>query len=236
VPCDLGEASTDSGIEVTVSGRKATGHTEPTWSQDIGLNIAVPNPQDPNPNGIRDGLYFVSGRCSNCTQKVGIIANSKFQSFIFAIGMPGHSPLSDSVSAPLRRHALYGHFSLDLTQAKGVDLPLLGTKAVGVASPGKAERDRERGSSGHALVNCLAFVIIFPAGIFVLRVLEKVNLHMYFQTFGLLLVVIGFASGLAISKTYNRVSAHLSFASRSNANNKGGNRAKRSKTPTKSSV
>lgn len=94
-----------------------------------------------------------------------------------------------------------------MTQAVGQSLPLLGTKQVGVAKEAYAvTRDRERASSGHALVNGLAFVVIFPLGIFMLRVLSRPKLHMYFQSFGLLLVLIGFISGIIMSKTYNRVS------------------------------
>ncbi|KAF2421226.1 CBD9-like protein [Tothia fuscella] len=190
--------------KTTLSSRKAHDRSEPIFYKDLGLNVAVPSPQDSHPNGIIGDTYFVAGRCSNCTDKAAISTDSKSASFIFAIGPQGKSPRSDSVTAPLRQHAIYGTFSLDMKQASGESLPSLGGRAVGVAKTAKVTQSRERGSSGHALVMCVAFVIIFPLGIFLLRVLEKVNLHMYAQSFGLLLVLIGFVSGMVLSKRYNR--------------------------------
>lgn len=183
------------------------------WAE-MDLNMAIPSPTDAHPNnGINDGVYFGAGTCQNCTEKSGIDPTSKSQQFIFAVGPPGKAPRSDSTSAPLRRHGLYGHFALDMTQAQGTSLPQLGTKPVGVVMDAKVTVDHERASSGHALVMGLAFVIVFPLGIFMLRVLGRPKLHMYFQSFGFLLVLLGFISGLVVSKTYNRVRATPFFKS-----------------------
>jgi hypothetical protein len=202
----LAKGHANDNAEITLSGRKATGNNEPSWDKTMGLNVLEPNPDDAHPNGIKDDTFFIGGHCPNCTSKAGISATNKFQSFIFAIGPIAHDPKSNSPSAPLRRHSFYGRFSLDMTQAHGQSAPALGTTKVGVNDKGeKVTIDHERASSGHALVMCVAFVIVFPLGVFLLRILEKVNLHMYMQSFGLLLVLIGFISGLVVSRTYNRV-------------------------------
>jgi hypothetical protein len=196
---------------VTLSARQVFNNVEPSYYKDLGLHTAVPTPQDPHPNGIIGDTYFVAGQCSNCLDNASISATTKVQNFIFAVGPPAKSPRSDSFAAPLRRHAIYGKFTLDMTAAKGLSLPPLGTKEVGVVKHGEVIRDRERVSSGHALVMCFTFVVLFPLGIVLLRLLQKVNIHMYIQSVGLLLVAIGLASGLVVSKYYNRVGLTLIF-------------------------
>jgi hypothetical protein len=200
----------NQGVAITLSGRRATGESEPTYDKTMDLNQVPTTPQDPHPNGITGDTFFVAGHCPNCTTSAGISATNKFQPFIFAVGAIAHDPRSNSPSAPLRRHSFYGRFSMDMTQAIGTDTPALGGSMVG-ATLKSTNVDHERASSGHALVMCFAFVVVFPLGVFMMRVFEKVNLHMYVQSFGLFLVLIGFVSGLVVSRTYNRVSRILYF-------------------------
>jgi protein-S-isoprenylcysteine O-methyltransferase Ste14 len=103
-------------------------------------------------------------------------------------------------------HSLHGTFQLDMTQAHGIKLPALGTKEVGVAFQGKSTRDREVGSPAHALLMSVGFVIVFPLGILMLRILNKVKIHAIVQGVGLLLVSVGWVIGFVISKRYQRVS------------------------------
>lgn len=156
-------------------------------------------------SSIRDGTYFVNGFVPGGATKFNLNPDA-FQNFIFAVGSQGHDPRTDAKDGPLRRHAFYGSFQLDMKQAQGTEMPLLGTKSAGITSRTPSfRRDREYSSSGHASVMGLTFVIIFPLGVFFLRILEKVGLHMYAQTFGLLLVIIGVVSGFVVSRSYNRV-------------------------------
>lgn len=193
---------------VTLSSRKATGRFEPSY-KDVGLqSVKIADAKDPHAgeSSIHDGTYFVNGYLPQGATKYNINPDS-FQNFIFAVGPQNHNPRTDAKDGPLRRHAFYGSFQLDMKQAHGTSIPLLGTKAAGTTSRTPSQkRDHEFSSSGHAFVMGLTFAIIFPLGVFFLRILEKVSLHMYAQTFGLFLVIIGVISGFVVSRFYNRVS------------------------------
>jgi hypothetical protein len=199
-------ATANHKADITISGRKATGESEPSYDKSMGLTIAYPNPQDPHPNGIVDDTFFVSGHCPNCTTAAGISATNTKQQFIFAIGPLDKAPHSNSLSAPIRRHSFYGQFNMDMTQAQGPGLPPLGTNSSSGSELKSSSSDHEFASSGHALVMCLAFIIIFPLGVFMVRVLESVKLHMWVQSFAFLLVLLGFITGIVVSVSYNRVS------------------------------
>jgi hypothetical protein len=196
-------------IDLIISARGACDDCEPAYIKGFGLNSAVTTDKDPAPFGIRNDTYFVSGFVANGTKKAGIDPNAKNQPFMFAVGPTGHAPRSDAFDAPLRMHSLHGTFQLDMTKAQGIKLPALGTKEVGVAFQGRATRDREVGSPAHAAILGFAFVIVLPIGILMLRLLNKVKLHMIVQGIGLLFITVGWVIGLVISKRYQRVSTSL---------------------------
>jgi hypothetical protein len=93
-----------------------------------------------------------------------------------------------------------------MTQAHGLQLPPLGTNSTSGTSLKSSTNDHEFASSGHAIVMCFAFLIVFPLGVFMVRVLESVKLHMYIQSVAFVLVLLGFISGIVVSESYNRVS------------------------------
>ncbi|KAF2404316.1 hypothetical protein EJ06DRAFT_546243 [Trichodelitschia bisporula] len=187
-----------------MSIRNGHGNVEPIANKSMSMNRVEVN-NDPHPNGIRDGYYYAAWHCLNCADQIGINPTSKNQGFIWALGPPGHSPRSNDVEAPLRMHRGHGYFGLDMTKAVGKEMPPLGTASEGVVTQNnKLTLDHDAGSPGHAAVMGLAFVVVFPLGVLALRVLDKVKLHMVFQSIGLLLVLLGFGSGLYISRVYNR--------------------------------
>ncbi|QDS70421.1 hypothetical protein FKW77_009580 [Venturia effusa] len=194
---------------VTLSSRMATGRFEPTYLDTYDLqSIKSTIKDDPHAgnSSIHDGTYFINGFVPGGATKFNINPDA-FQNFIFALGPPGHSPRTDAKDGPLRRHSFYGSFQLDMKQAQGTEMPLLGTKSAGTTSRNPYfRRDHEYSSSGHAFVMGFTFVIIFPMGVFFLRIMEKTGLHMYTQTFGLLLVIVGLISGIFMSRFYNRAS------------------------------
>jgi Domain of unknown function (DUF2427) len=199
--------TTNSLIAVTLSSRKSTGNHEPSYV-DVGLqSVKIADPKDPHAgeSSIHDGTYFINGYLPKGAEKYNIDPDA-FAWFIFAVGPQNHDPRTNAKDGPLRRHAWYGSFQLDMKQAHGTSMPLLGTAAAGTVN-GKAsqKKDHEFSSSGHAFVMGLCFVVVFPLGVFFLRILEKVSLHMYAQTFGLFLIVIGIISGFVVSRSYNRV-------------------------------
>jgi hypothetical protein len=198
---------------ITLSSRKSTGNREPSY-WDVGLkSVKITDTKDPHSgdSSIHDGTYFVNGYLPKGADKYNIDVNA-ISWFIFALGPQGHDPRTDALDGPLRRHSYYSSFQLDMKQAHGTSMPLLGTKAAGVGTKqGTSKTDHEFGSSAHAFVMGLCFIVILPLGVFFLRVLEKVNLHMFAQTFGLFLVVVGTISGVVVSMSYNRVSFPFSF-------------------------
>ncbi|TLD23493.1 Serine/threonine-protein kinase [Venturia nashicola] len=192
---------------VTLSSRKATGRNEPSYMESYGLQSVKSTVED-DPHGgdssIYDDTYFINGFVPEGATKFNINPDA-LQNFIFAVGPQGHEPRTDAKDGPLRRHAFYGSFQLDMKQAHGTEMPLLGIEAAGTTSRTPSfNKDREYRSSGHAFVMGLTFAIIFPLGVFFLRILEKVSLHIYAQTFGLFLVIIGVFSGFVVSRSYNR--------------------------------
>ena len=171
----LGRCNANHYTGVTLSARFGTGHVEPVYAKSINLNKLSGNDTS--------GNMTVAGFCSNCTQaaKNSIDLTNKNQNFIWAVGPPGHNPWTRALDGPLRRHDHYGYFQMDMTQAKGDALPQLGAATVHAnASPGKGGNvnDHDFGDAGHAFVMGLAFLIIFPLGVFSLRVLNSVKLHM----------------------------------------------------------
>lgn len=203
---------------LTISARGPCDQCEPSFMKDFGLNSAIPPSNDKNPYGINNGIYSVTGFVANGTVRAGIDPKSKGQPFIFAVGPENHAPRSNSFTAPLRQHVLHGNFLLDMTSAYGIKLPALGTAEAGVKLQGSTTLDHERSSPAHALILIFAFLVIFPLGVLMLRLLNKVNLHMYVQTVGMLFVVIGTIMGFIMSKTYNRVSLILSAVCRVTTN------------------
>jgi hypothetical protein len=200
---------------VTLSPRFANGHSEPTYSDTIKLSKATP-PSGPI-NMYQDGMYFVSGACKGCTHLAPntLDLNSTAQPFIFALGQQGRYPATTSLSGPLRRHAYYGFFTMDMTKATdsgGDDAIPLHNVNSNAALVGKSiVRDRDIGDPAHAFVMVIAWLIIFPLGILSLRIFKSVKFHMMFQTIGLLLGIIGAATGFYLTTLYNR-SKHFNSA------------------------
>jgi hypothetical protein len=201
-------------IDTVLSGRVATAHREPSYSTVANLTRFT-NPSnsygysgDPILNGVQGGMMYATGICKGCQS----VARNKIsnkntkQPFIYAVGPPGRNPNSDSLNAPLRRHIQYGYFTLDMTQTVGLSIPPLGNSSSKATTSQVVDRDMDWTDSGHAFFMLLAVVIVIPIGLFMNKVLLRVNLHMIFMSAALALIFVGFGFGVAISKNYNRVS------------------------------
>jgi Domain of unknown function (DUF2427) len=166
----------------------------------------APPPGDPA-NGIRNNMFYATGQCLNCSSIAPSAINprSTAQPFIYAVGPVSRSPNSNSPAAGLRRHQHYGKFTMDMTAAAGRGAPPLGlASSMGTKNLGD-KADWDVAEAGHVYVMLAAWVIIFPLGFFFVRVLERVGLHMVFQSVGAFLVVIGVVCGAIITGYYNRV-------------------------------
>jgi Domain of unknown function (DUF2427) len=151
----------------------------------------------------------VAGYCKNCTQiaenKIDLTSTS--QKFIWAVGPPGYNPWTKAQDGPLRTHDYYGYFQMDMTKAQGNGMPPLGIVTLNAQGYKGTTHDHDFGDSCHAVVMVVAFLVVFPLGVFALRVMSSVKLHMWLQTAGLILGLIGLFSGIYISTMYNRVSS-----------------------------
>jgi hypothetical protein len=187
-----------------LSPRIGGNHVEPAYNQRINLTTVSP-PIGDAPNGISNGAMTISGWCKNCSYSAPQpMLLQQNQSFIWAVGPIGRAAYSNAMDAPLRRHIAYGVFTMDLTSVSNSAIPSLGkanspgTKAVYV------DMDREPASWSHAIAMLLTFVILVPLGLFMMRTLERVRLHMIFQTIALFFVTIGWILGIYLSKYYQR--------------------------------
>jgi hypothetical protein len=152
-------------------------------------------------------MLYATGQCLNCSS----IAPNKInplntaQPFIYAAGAAARNPNSNSMSAGLRRHQYYGKFTMDMTAAAGQGAPPLGlVSSMGTKNLG-GHSDWNVAETGHVYVMLFAWIIIFPLGFFFVRVLERVRLHMVFQSVGAVLVLVGMICGIVITGYYNRV-------------------------------
>lgn len=117
---------------------------------------------------------------------------------------------TDDKDAPLRRHELFGGFSMDMVAAStqsddDVEIPPLGTVGKGAQMTGQLHRDRNQTSWTHGAMMIFTFLILFPVGVFAARIMERVNLHMWIQSIGLVFALIGMGVGFYLTPLFNRV-------------------------------
>ncbi|KAK7187970.1 hypothetical protein DPSP01_003144 [Paraphaeosphaeria sporulosa] len=209
----------ENGTGVTLSSRTSDGHVEPSYNSGIDCQISTRNGTS---NGIikinnRD-ILAVNGVCKNITRitasdsKGAIDLTSSSQNFIFGLGPTGKTIQSDSKSAGIRRHTLYGQFSLDLSKAtvantEDVDEAQLSSvgnwQNANAQVVGDVTSDRDWSGPAHVVLMGGAFVIVFPLGVVFLRVLEKVKWHAWMQGVGMVLAIIGLGVGIYLGREYN---------------------------------
>ena len=194
-------ASAD-GKNVTVSPRLGSGHNMPSYTDAVKVNVL-------SGSGIVDDNLVVNAQCQNCREwnegKNKLDLTSTSAKMIWAVG-PADTLQTDDKSARISQHGYnsMGVFSLNLKDATGAaGVP------TNITSPVTADEDEDededgsgmtnRGVAVHALLMVGAFLIIFPAGYLFLRVFEKVWLHAGIQWFGMVLVAVGTAAGVALS-------------------------------------
>lgn len=226
------KASNGTGV-ITSVRRASHGHSEP---------VAIAESQDgprwepifvddyaPNANtAVKGGIQISHGVCRNCSSfgDMRLDYTSRSQPFIYAIG-PDNDLDSNDLNAPLRRHAVYGHFTMDMTVATTnassiygrVPAPNLEAESDDVADslfategahgPLGEREDSNWALPVHAAMMSLAFILLFPLGALVLRWFQSVVWHGVSQTVGVLLVIIGLGMGANMSHQYNRVSRPL---------------------------
>lgn len=217
-------SSNASGL--TLSARVARhAHSEPSLLHHVRIDKIFSDAYAPAANTVHGGLMIAHAVCRNCSALIpSLNLSSPAQPFIFALGPEAHKLASDDPAAPLRRHAVYGHFEADLRYAvsepEHARVPPPndpGGSPSGVADTnfawafaarvGGVVRDSGGwAGTAHGVVMSLAFALVFPAGIVVKRVLGRLGfwVHVGVQGVGLLLVLVGLGAGVAVSREYNR--------------------------------
>lgn len=207
----------ENGTGVTVSPRIAKGHSEPSYVEDIDLEILRPSGFNGSNTVGRDGRLRADAVCRNCTswlsgqQQLDLTSTS--YPFIFAVG-PSQVMKSSSKTASMRRHDFYGHFTMDMraaTSSENGTVPAPnnanGTYKIDGASEAKEMTgDNSSAPAAHALIMLGSFVFLFPLGSLLLRVIHKALWHGAVQVLALLCILIGFGIGIYLSTLYNKVS------------------------------
>ncbi|KAF2720857.1 iron reductase domain protein, partial [Polychaeton citri CBS 116435] len=222
---------------VTVSPRTADGHSEPSYLDKI--TCKPPGSTDglaPGANTVSgdDQILSADVVCSGLDAWSGwksLDFGSENSQFIFALGPdygshgPGSSHdkggswwASTSLSAGLQRHDQYGHFALSLKAASAGDVSAVpapnaagGSSYTGTAASDATgvKSDRDPAPIIHGLIMSLVWVIIFPVGAAVLKIMRKVLWHAACQGIGAVLFLMATAGGIKVSSLYNR-SKHFS--------------------------
>ncbi|KAK5019444.1 hypothetical protein BJ546DRAFT_1129575 [Cryomyces antarcticus] len=210
----IGKQMRDSLMFIAYTDSSGHGNSEPTYTTSKNLTVETSS-------GMADdqSTYVIDACCHNCTtwSHGSLDLKSKIAPFIFALG-GGYATVSNSPAASIERHEVFGSFTMDMQQATsdgagGVPQPNApnGTYVTSGASLATGlKQDNNYGPPLHALVMCLAFVLVFPLGALLLRVLESVKWHAGVQIIGFIIAFIGVASGIYIATMYNKSKSYSS--------------------------
>jgi len=191
-----------TGSNITLSPRIAYDNVEPTYTQDITVEVSFGS-------GIANGVMTANGICRNCRSWNGgsIDPTNTKAPFIFAHG-PSWGLKSNSMSADLKRHAAYGDFTMDLTKAVGSKaLPNAAFADTAGTVQNSDKTDHDFGPPGHAVLMIGAFVFLMPLGIIILRIFKSAKWHAVNQGISVVVALLGGAVGIYIGTMYNRVRA-----------------------------
>ncbi|PMD57074.1 iron reductase domain protein [Hyaloscypha bicolor E] len=206
---------TDStGKNVTISPRLSSGHTEPSYTKDVTIQVQPGT-------GIANGNMTVNAICSNCRSWKGskIDPANTAEKFIFATGPDGNIN-SNSLSAGIKRHASYGAFTMDLTKAVGAaQIPIVATSDSSGTVQTQDTTDHDFSAPLHACVMILAFVGLMPAaflGIYAGTMYNRSkswnSAHQIFGIFIIFAMVGQFALGFLHHRMYNKTQAPTKLA------------------------
>ncbi|KAL1881422.1 hypothetical protein VTK73DRAFT_3940 [Phialemonium thermophilum] len=195
------------GDNTTFSPRLSTGNTEPEFYPDLHVDSLPGTGFDEG-----TGVYTLAAVCRNCRiwpEGGRIDVESSAQKCIFAAGPVGFDG-SDDVRAPLRYHAEYGSFTINLVAASGSStgaapaISVANATTDGAALLRAASGKRDWASTLHAILMIWAFFAIMPLGFLILRMGQKVSWHGISQGAAFVVVLVGVGLGFYISTLYNR--------------------------------
>lgn len=188
-----------TGTGLTLSPRLSTGNVEPSHT-NITVNTLAGT-------GIFNDNYNVNFMCRKCRSwsRGSIDPTSTFGKFIWAAG-PNGAINSNDTNAPLKRHAVYGTFTMDLTKAVGASaVPVSQYADAAGTTQGRLEKDNDVLPPFHGCLMIIVFVGLLPIGVMILRILNSAKWHGVNQVVSLGIAVVGMALGCYASTMYNRV-------------------------------
>lgn len=157
------------------------------------------------------------GVCYNCTTwSLGTLNTaSTNQPFVFALGPSTNAISSDSMSQNIAQHTIYNSFSMDMTQAafSGSSTPALnsggdsGSSQTGPSSGSSHGASENVYNRVHGIFMAIAFVILFPLGVLVLRLGHSVIGHGIVQATAYCFVIVGLGTGIYLSEKFGYVSS-----------------------------
>ncbi|CAD0016413.1 unnamed protein product, partial [Aureobasidium pullulans] len=189
-----------NGTGVTLSPRLATGHQQPQYSSDLNVEVVS--------SSITNGAYQLMAICKNCTTwSLGTMdTTSTNQPFILALGPTGSAISSDSTSESIRQHSMYNSFASDtpaLSPSSGAASSDSGSGS-GSSSSSSGTAMSSGGSNTYNMVHgifmSIAFVILFPLGVLVLRLGHSVIGHGIIQALAYCFVIVGLGTGIYLSQ------------------------------------
>lgn len=191
-----------AGTNITLSPRLSSGHDEPSAENDSKVSLL-------GGSGIANGNMTANILCQNCNTWNGGSMNlsGPGQSWIWA-SKQGNPIASDSISAHIQQHddGGYANFALDLNLLSPSNFPnpFLDPTNPPVIDAG----DSSAGYDGiaiptHGVIMCLAFIIGFPLGAFLIRLASfrgLVWIHAAVQLLSYLGAIIGLGFGIYIAR------------------------------------
>lgn len=199
----------DGKGNVTFSPRLSNGHYEPKYFPALKYEI-LPG------TGIFDDYMNLVVRCrehcrswpSDGTGRGWFDVSSPSEHAVYAFG-PKEGYASSKQDAPLKFHQEYGSFTIDMKRTQGLaDAPVLTEESdmVGTTLDYYKKGKSDWKSTLHAVIMIISIVGLMPVGVVLLRFGGWVRWHALNQTVALFGVLGGFAVGIVMSFSYQRVS------------------------------
>jgi hypothetical protein len=152
-------------------------------------------------------MLILKTRCGNCRDYMDTKAES--QPMIYAFGN-AQNLMSDSPSANLARHFGYGSFTMNMLAATGLGgVPAKSNAPNGVEIRGNMTRDHDRANHAHAILGCLALLVLWPLNMIFVALFKNIKIHVGFSMVIMVFLIVSFALGGVVSGQYNRVSVFL---------------------------
>ncbi len=191
-----------AGTNVTLSTRLGSGHDEPAEEPASEAYLLAGS-------GIEGGKMTANILCKRCSSWKGGSMNltGPAQQWIWA-SKTGHPIKSDSKSASIQQHddGSFDSFRLDLNtiSTSNTTNPFLDLATSSIVDAGAASSGYDGvGIPLHGIAMCLAFIVGFPFGAFLIRLASfrgLVWIHAGVQLLSYLLAIIGFGLGVYIAK------------------------------------